>query len=39
LSKQINNQLAAFDILVNDEINAFNATFNTKKLNYLFVED
>ena len=39
LSKQINNQLTTFNDLVDNEIKAFNAAFNNKKLNYLFVED
>lgn len=39
LSKQINDQLTVFDNLVSNEIKAFNAAFNAKKLNYLFVED
>jgi photosystem II stability/assembly factor-like uncharacterized protein len=39
LSKQINEQLATFNNLVDNEIKAFNATFNNKKLSYLFVED
>jgi len=39
LSKQINEQLEVFNTLVDNEIKAFNAAFNIKKLNYLFVED
>jgi hypothetical protein len=39
LSKQINAQLQAFNTLIDNEIKAFNTAFNTKKLNYLFVED
>jgi photosystem II stability/assembly factor-like uncharacterized protein len=39
LSKKINDQLISFDNLVSGEIKAFNAAFNSKKLNYLFVED
>lgn len=39
LSKQINNQLTTFNNLVDNEIKEFNAAFNNKKLNYLFVED
>ncbi|MCH7523444.1 MAG: glycosyl hydrolase [Bacteroidetes bacterium] len=39
LSKQINNQLTTFNDLVDNEIKEFNAAFNNKKLNYLFVED
>lgn len=39
LSAKIKTQLDAFDTLVSDEIKAFNAAFNSKQLNYLFVED
>jgi photosystem II stability/assembly factor-like uncharacterized protein len=39
LSEQIEKQLAAFNTILNDEVKAFNAAFNTKQLNYLFVED
>lgn len=39
LSKQINEQLATFNNLVDNEIKTFNAAFNNKQLNYLFVED
>jgi uncharacterized coiled-coil DUF342 family protein len=39
LSAQIKTQLDAFDALLGDEINSFNAAFNAKQLNYLFVED
>ena len=39
LSKQINEQLATFNNLVDNEIKAFNTAFNKKKLNYLFIED
>ena len=39
LTQQINEQLNAFNKLVSDEISAFNAAFNSKNLNYLFVED
>lgn len=39
LSAQIKIQLDAFDTILNAEVNAFNAAFNTKQLNYLFVED
>ncbi|WP_299223746.1 glycosyl hydrolase [uncultured Psychroserpens sp.] len=39
LTAQIKMQLDAFNILVNDKIHAFNSAFNTKQLNYLFVED
>ena len=39
LSGQINAQLTKFDQLISEEIAAFNAAFNQKKLNYLFVEE
>jgi len=39
LTTQIKVQLDAFNKLVSDEISAFNAAFNNKNLNYLFVED
>ncbi len=39
LSGQIKKQLDAFNTILNDEVKAFNAAFNTKQLNYLFVED
>ncbi|EDP70958.1 glycosyl hydrolase, BNR repeat-containing protein [Flavobacteriales bacterium ALC-1] len=39
LTGQIEKQLAAFNTILNDEVKAFNAAFNTKQLNYLFVED
>jgi hypothetical protein len=39
LSEEIKVQLDAFNSLISKEISAFNAAFNTKKLNYLFVED
>ena len=39
LTQKINEQLDTFNKLVADEISAFNAAFNTKNLNYLFVED
>lgn len=39
LSAQINAQLKTFNSLISDEISAFNSAFNTKQLNYLFVED
>lgn len=38
LTQKINEQLDAFNKLVSDEISAFNAAFNSKNLNYLFVE-
>jgi hypothetical protein len=39
LSAQIKTQLDAFNTLLSDEITAFNSAFNSKQLNYLFVED
>ncbi|MBT8253442.1 MAG: glycosyl hydrolase, partial [Bacteroidia bacterium] len=39
LTQKINTQLDAFNTLISDEIKAFNAAFNSKNLNYLFVED
>ena len=39
LTEKINAQLSAFDKLVDDEIKSFNAAFNSKNLNYLFLKD
>lgn len=39
LSGKIKTQLDAFNTILNDEVKAFNAAFNAKQLNYLFVED
>ncbi|MFK7833272.1 MAG: glycosyl hydrolase [Winogradskyella sp.] len=39
LSAKIETQLKAFNTILNDEVKAFNAAFNAKQLNYLFVED
>jgi photosystem II stability/assembly factor-like uncharacterized protein len=39
LTQKINEQLDAFNKLVSDEISAFNTAFNSKNLNYLFIED
>ncbi|WP_299121018.1 glycosyl hydrolase [uncultured Winogradskyella sp.] len=39
LTAKIEKQLAAFNIILNEEVKAFNAAFNAKQLNYLFVED
>ncbi len=39
LTQKINEQLDLFNKLVTEEITAFNAAFNSKNLNYLFVED
>ncbi len=39
LSKAINDQLKAFNELIDNEIKTFNAAFNSKNLNYLFIEN
>ncbi|MDE3742322.1 WD40/YVTN/BNR-like repeat-containing protein [Maribacter polysaccharolyticus] len=39
LTAQINEQLKAFDAVVDKELQEFNAAFNELKLNYLFVEE
>lgn len=39
LTIKINKQLESFNRLINDEVTAFNAAFNAKQLNYLFVQD
>ncbi|RLD30117.1 MAG: glycosyl hydrolase [Bacteroidetes bacterium] len=39
LSKKINEQLSTFNNLIDNEIKSFNAAFNAKNLNYLFIED
>lgn len=39
LSGQIKVQLDTFNKLMSEEISAFNTAFNSKSLNYLFVED
>ncbi|MCB0400302.1 MAG: glycosyl hydrolase, partial [Winogradskyella sp.] len=39
LTAKIEKQLSAFDTILKDEVKAFNAAFNSKNLNYLFVED
>jgi photosystem II stability/assembly factor-like uncharacterized protein len=39
LTSEIKVQLDAFNSLISEEISAFNAAFNKKQLNYLFVED
>lgn len=39
LTQKINVQLSAFNRLISDEIKAFNAAFNSKNLNYLFIEE
>ena len=38
LTTQIKTQLSAFEKLISDEISSFNTAFNSKQLNYLFVE-
>ena len=38
LTAQINDQLEAFDAVLDKEFKEFNAVFNALKLNYLFVE-
>ncbi|MRX64199.1 WD40/YVTN/BNR-like repeat-containing protein [Maribacter luteus] len=39
LTAQINEQLKAFDAVVDKELKEFNAAFNELKLNYLFIEE
>lgn len=39
LTSKIEKQLSQFNTILNDEVKAFNAAFNSKQLNYLFVED
>jgi len=39
LTQQINSELAKFNNLIDSEIKAFNAAFNSKNLNYLFIKD
>ncbi|QNJ97409.1 VPS10 domain-containing protein [Constantimarinum furrinae] len=39
LTQKINAELAKFDALISQEIVSFNREFNSKNLNYLFVED
>ena len=39
LTAKIKVQLDAFNKLISEEISAFNTAFNSKQLNYLFVED
>ncbi len=39
LTGQINDQLEAFDAVLDKELKEFNTAFNTLKLNYLFVGD
>ena len=39
LTAQIDQQLNAFDKMVDEEVAAFNKAFNDLNLNYLFVEE
>ncbi|OUR98421.1 glycosyl hydrolase [Flavobacteriales bacterium 33_180_T64] len=39
LTGKIKKELDAFDKLISDEISVFNSAFNSKQLNYLFIED
>ena len=39
LTGKIRKQLDDFNRILNDEVKAFNAAFNSKQLNYLFVEE
>ena len=39
LTKQINSELVKFNTLVSSEIKTFNTEFNSKSLNYLFIEE
>ncbi len=39
LTKKINSELEKFDQLISNEIKAFNESFNTLNLYYLFIED
>ncbi len=39
LTQQIEKQLATFDKVMDEEVAAFNASFNALQLNYLFVEE
>jgi photosystem II stability/assembly factor-like uncharacterized protein len=39
LTAKIEEQLKAFNTILNDEVKTFNVAFNAKQLNYLFVED
>ena len=39
LTGKIKTQLSAFNTILSDEVKAFNTAFNSKQLNYLFVED
>ena len=39
LTQKINTQLNSFNTLLSEQIKAFNTAFNSKQLNYLFVEE
>jgi hypothetical protein len=39
LTSQINEELLKFEQLVSEEIKMFNMAFNSKQLNYLFIEE
>lgn len=39
LTQKINAELSKFNALIDSEIKAFNDAFNSKNLNYLFIED
>ena len=39
LTQQIETELNKFDKLVNDEVSAFNESFNAMQLNYLFIQE
>ncbi|SHG77022.1 VPS10 domain-containing protein [Winogradskyella jejuensis] len=39
LTGKIEKELSAFNTILSDEVKAFNNAFNSKQLNYLFVED
>jgi hypothetical protein len=39
LTQKINVELSKFNALIDSEIKAFNADFNSKNLNYLFIKD
>ena len=38
LTAKIEKQLNAFNVISSDEVKAFNSAFNSKQLNYLFIE-
>jgi len=39
LTQKINTQLNSFNTLLSEQVKAFNTAFNSKQLNYLFVEE